>query len=209
MDIKEYWDKQDWDESTFSYEENTIMEQIQSSSSSAMSQLRRWLIREWILCLIGANAAIMLAVFKPETAYIVSAIFIGGSFIFNGVLLSKLLIRYHQFDISTHTVLAIKNVLALFKEFGQVQKKTIPLIMGLSAVGGFIIGFLVKGKPSTDLIDKWYTILLIAILIGLGWKYGYKVAKFFTPKSMKTNLNVLKENLKLLEEESEGEEESC
>lgn len=209
MDIKEYWDKQDWDSSPFSYEETSILEQIQSSSSSAMSQLRRWLLREWILCLIGTNAAIMLVVFKPEVAYIVSAIFIGGSFLFNGILLSKLLIRYHQFDISTHTVLAIKNVLALFKEFGRIQKKTIPLIMGLSAVGGFIIGFLFEDKSPTDLIDKWYTILLMAILIGIGWKYGYKIAKFFTPKSMKANLNVLKENLKLLEEESEGEEESC
>ncbi|MEM8901014.1 MAG: hypothetical protein AAGC85_23085 [Bacteroidota bacterium] len=209
MDIKEYWDKQDWDESTFSYEANSIMEQIQSSSSSAMSQLRGWLLREWILCLIGANAAIMLAIFKPEVAYIISAIFIGGSFIFNGVLLSRLLIRYHQFDISTHTVLAIKNVLSLFKEFGRIQKKTIPLIMGLSAVGGVIIGFLFDDKSSTDLVDKWYTILLMATLIGVGWKYGYKIAKFFTPKSMKANLNVLKENLKLLEEENEAEEESC
>ncbi|MEM9934383.1 MAG: hypothetical protein AAF824_12240 [Bacteroidota bacterium] len=204
MELKEYWDKQDWDVSTFSYEEDSIMKQIQSSSSSAMSQLKRWVMREWILCLTGELVAILLIIFNPELSYFIAAFFIGGSFLFNGILLTKLLVRYNRFDISTETVSAIKNVLALFKEFGRIQKKSIPLLVGVSAVGGFLIGFLRSGKSPDALLGKWYVLLIMAGLIFLGWKYGYTWAKKLTSKRVGKHLNVLKENLRLLEEDTEG-----
>jgi len=168
MELKNLLDKHNWSDSDLSYEADVIEQEMRQQVSAKIALLFTNYKRSIVLNLLFLLATIVLYVVYPSLDMLVPVGIIGSCFLFLIVTTLYQLWTDNKPDQSQDMKTVLEETLAYDKRMYNMQCRFFSWIFTASALGGMLLGMIVKGWTLQRIVHTTPVVLFImAFTIGI------------------------------------------